>query len=182
MLCPTVAGRCFAQNQTAPPPSPPAVCSRPTVSWRAGGSRVPPALSSPPHRGPRGSLPTAASFSVGSVASLTGSGVSPRQPAKGGDGGGRSPGKGGVTASTPPLHRKRENQDDPEMLDLLRNQLEQLAMAKEAEVRRGFPFVRRRVLGGAGGGGALHVECCCDWGLADSGGLGSSARSSQRLG
>lgn len=40
-----------------------------------------------------------------------------------------------MASATPPLHRKTQNQtEDPEMLDLLKNQLEQLAMAKEAEV------------------------------------------------
>lgn len=59
-------------------------------------------------------------------------GFSPRVPAGGGGGGGRSPSKAGD--GVPPLHRKNQG-EDPEMLDLLRNQLEQLAMAKEAEVR-----------------------------------------------
>lgn len=63
---------------------------------------------------------------------------SPRVPAGGAGGGGRSPSKagGGVASATPPLHRKSQQGqgEDPEMLDLLRNQLEQLAMAKEAEV------------------------------------------------
>lgn len=57
-------------------------------------------------------------------------GFSPRVPG-GGGGGGRSPSKAGE--GVPPLHRKNQG-EDPEMLDLLRNQLEQLAMAKEAEV------------------------------------------------
>lgn len=107
-------------------------------------SRATPTISSPPHRGPRNSLPQAASFSVGSGTGS--SGFSPRAPSAtggGGGGDGRSPsrggagaGGGGVSSSTPPLHRRSAQPEDPEMLQLLKNQLEQLAMAKEAEVKR----------------------------------------------
>ncbi|CAM9633741.1 unnamed protein product [Ectocarpus sp. 13 AM-2016] len=99
----------------------------------SGGGRANPGISSPPRRqSTRPSLSTAASFSVGSGG---GPGFSPRIPSSGG--GGKSPAKAGsgVASATPPLHRKNQNQaEDPEMLDLLKNQLEQLAMAKEAEL------------------------------------------------
>lgn len=89
-------------------------------------------------------------------------GFSPRV-SSGGGGGGRSPSKGGD--GVPPLHRKNQG-EDPEMLDLLRNQLEQLAMAKEAEVRvlrfvssLRCCFCLRRVWLSFGGAGARVCSC-----------------------
>lgn len=116
-----------------------------------GGSRGPP--SSPPHKG-RG-LTSAASFSggIGPVPPSVGgmergvslgggtlpplssshSGASPSAPPRGAETSGRSPvSVGHGNLSTTPVPKKQ--QEDPEMLELLRNQLEQLAMAKEAEV------------------------------------------------
>lgn len=129
----------------------PGINRRVSVFDLGGGSRGPP--SSPPHRG-RG-LTSASSFSggIGPVPpsaggmergvslgggtlpplSSTHSGASPSAPPRGADASGRSPvSVGHVSLSSPPVPKKP--QEDPEMLELLRNQLEQLAMAKEAEV------------------------------------------------
>lgn len=120
----------------------PSINRRVSVFDLGGGSRIPSAISSPPGRSR--SSGQSASFSGGlpggGSAGVNGTGVSPRPQNRGGDGNGRSPGGAGMSASasaaTPPLRKKQaQSQEDPEMLDLLRNQLEQLAMAKEAEVR-----------------------------------------------
>lgn len=102
-----------------------------------GGSRQVPPLASPPNRGSRAPLPSSMSFPAPSSGGM-GSPNEERSPAKvsggvagashrkGGDRvGGGSGGRGGGSGGG----------EDPEMVDLLKNQLEQLAMSKEAEVR-----------------------------------------------
>lgn len=94
-----------------------------------GASRQTPPLASPPNRGSRAPFPSSMSFpapSSGGMGSPNGdrspanaAGVSHRKSDR--VGGGSSGGRGGG--------------EDPEMVDLLKNQLEQLAMSKEAEVR-----------------------------------------------
>lgn len=131
----------MAAEMRGTPSGRPSINRRVSVFDLGGGSRVPPGIASPSQRSR--ALPTAASFSVGSGSGSgsggiggggsASSGVSPRAPSRGGDGSGRSP-AGSGPPSAPPLHRKPTPAEDPEMLDLLRNQLEALAMAKEAEV------------------------------------------------
>ena len=107
----------------------PGVSRRVSVFDLGGGSRLPPSLSSPPTRGPRGTLSSSMSFQLPSSSGGFGGGGG------GTPNGDRSPSKG--TAVALGSHRKidRSGGEDPEMVDLLRNQLEQLAMTKESEVR-----------------------------------------------
>lgn len=114
-------------------PSSAASTGRPGVNRRVSmfdlsNRNVPPSLSSPPGRASGRGLTSAASFSHGGGSA----GASPRL-----ENNMRSP----TGSGTPPIHKKAQSvavlqqpPEDPEMLDLLRNQLEALAMAKEAEV------------------------------------------------
>lgn len=100
-----------------------------------GGSRQAPPLASPPNRGSRAPLPSSMSFPAPSSGGL-GSPNGDRSPAKAAGGvAGASHRKGGDRVGGSGGGGRGGGGEDPEMVDLLKNQLEQLAMSKEAEVR-----------------------------------------------